>query len=303
MVTGATGRFHVGDFAGGNALAERIGLEAGPLIDSQPLVAAMVHRLGTSRAALRGDVGASLPLWLRVVECFDAAGERGGACTARANAGFAWLTLGMNDEAEKALRRALADGLVLDMRIAAAAARHNLGLVLARRGATEEAIQEETMALEVFRARGDQRMAGACRVYLSIILQRAGELERAEAEARQAAADFEGYPPSRPHALAQLARVLLERGRAEEALTHAESAMSMLRAGPVDDGESTVRLMFAEALRATGREAEGALALREAHERLRARAALISDASLRERFLSDVPENARTIALARQLLV
>jgi len=61
--------------------------------------------------------------------------------------------------------------------------------------------------------------------------------------------------------------------------------------------------MFAEALRATGREAEGALALREAHERLRARAALISDESLREHFLNDVPENARTIALARRLLV
>ena len=298
MVTGATGRFHIGDFASGHALSERIDREAGPLIDSNPLVAAVVHRLKTSRAVLSGDVGAALPHWLSVAACFDAAGERRGACTARTNAGFSWMVLGVNAEAETTLRQALAEALALDLGDVAAAARHNLGLALARRGAIEEAIFEETVALDALRARGNARLAGGSRVYLSIMLLQAGDLARAEVEARQSVADLAGYPPSRPYAMAQLAQVLLARGGVDEALTHAESAIATLRAGPIDDGESMVRLTIAEALRAAGRESEAALAFAEAHERLQARAALISNASLREHFLNDVPENARTIALA-----
>ena len=76
--------------------------------------------------------------------------------------------------------------------------------------------------------------------------------------------------------------------------------MKFLRAGPIDDGEAMVRLAFAEALRAAGRDVDAVTAIRDAHERLRARAALISDETLRERFLAGVPENARTVALARE---
>ena len=298
MATGAAGRFHVGDFAGGTALSERIDVEAAPLIEAHPLVAAVVFRLKTSRATLSGDVGAALGHWVRVAEYFDAAGERRRACTARTNTGFSRMQVGMNEEAEQTLRAALAEALALDLGDVAAAARHNLGLALARRGDAEDALREETLALDTFCAGGNARLIAGTRLYLSIILQQMGELERAEAEARGAVAGFDGYGPSRPYAQAQLAQVLLARGRHEEALEVAESAMAALRAGPVDDGEALVRVTLVEARRATGRAAEADVALREADERLRARAALISDASLREHFLNDVPENARTIALA-----
>lgn len=302
MALGATGRLHVGDFAAGHALAERIEREAAPLIDTNPLVAAAVYRLKTSRAALAGDVGATLAQWHHVVDSFEAAGERRGACIARTNVGFAMSCLGLNEAAESSLRRALASALALDLQDVVAAARHNLGLVLARRNAMQEAIAEESAALEAFGSRGNARLTGGSRVYLSIILQQAGDLVRAESEARRAVLDLDLYRPSRPYAQGQLASVLLSRKRFEEALAHAESAMTTLRVEPLDDGESLVRITFAEALLANGREADGIEALRAAHARLLERAALISDESVRTHFLNDVPENARTLAVASQWL-
>ncbi len=167
--------------------------------------------------------------------------------------------------------------------------------------ATNEAIVEESLALEEFREAGNGRLTGGSRIYLSIILQHAGDLARAESEAQKAIADLDLYRPSLPYARAQLANVLLARKRFEEALAHAENAMSALRTEPVDDGESLVRVTFAEALRATGYEDESLVVIREAHERLIARAALIGDERTRARFLNDVPENARTLALAKSV--
>jgi hypothetical protein len=56
--------------------------------------------------------------------------------------------------------------------------------------------------------------------------------------------------------------------------------------------------VYAEALSAAGKATDFAAAIAEARERLLARAAKISDPAWRERFLTAVAENDRTLALA-----
>lgn len=57
--------------------------------------------------------------------------------------------------------------------------------------------------------------------------------------------------------------------------------------------------VLAEACFALGDDASGEQALRDALQRLNARAAAIPDTAFRERYLRHVPENARTRELAR----
>jgi tetratricopeptide (TPR) repeat protein len=187
---------------------------------------------------------------------------------------------------------------------AAAGARHNLGYVLASSEPDPERLVEaralEERAIEAFEAYGSPRMAGASRMYLAAIAYAAGDLDRAEADARAAVDLLSTVPPLHPQALATLARVLLARGHAEEALALAGSAIAALGSqSRPESGEARIRLMFAEALAAVGRAAEAASAIAEARAALLARAQKIADPTLRDRFLSAVPDNARTLALAR----
>ncbi|MFS8071500.1 MAG: hypothetical protein ACMG6S_34450, partial [Byssovorax sp.] len=70
----------------------------------------------------------------------------------------------------------------------------------------------------------------------------------------------------------------------------------------IEDGESLIRLVDAEAHAAGGELATARAAARDAEARLRARAARVQDPALRASFLERVPENARTTALAARLL-
>jgi predicted ATPase len=99
--------------------------------------------------------------------------------------------------------------------------------------------------------------------------------------------------------LGRLDAALLEQGRASEALAAASEAYSLLASlGSIEEGESLVRLLYAEALAAAGRASDFAKAITEARDRLLARATKISDPGWRERFLTSVSENARTLSLA-----
>ena len=104
-------------------------------------------------------------------------------------------------------------------------------------------------------------------------------------------------------ALAARARVELAAGAAREALSCAEQAMTLLTAvGGMDEGESMLRLVWAEALGATGRIDEARRAVAEARDRLLRRAEKIASADWRRSFLERVGENGRTLTLARAWL-
>ena len=183
----------------------------------------------------------------------------------------------------------------------AAAVQHNLGRVLGLRGQTDEAARLEREAIASVRKQGEPRVEGVARTYLSEILATSGDYAGAEREAALAVETLRVAPSLRVAALGALARARLGRGDAARALEASREAAAELTAlGEIEEGESSVRLTHAEALAQNGAEAEARAVLETARERLLARAARIEELAWRERFLNDVPVNARILALASQ---
>ncbi|HEX7600392.1 MAG TPA: hypothetical protein VF316_02260, partial [Polyangiaceae bacterium] len=68
--------------------------------------------------------------------------------------------------------------------------------------------------------------------------------------------------------------------------------------GGIDEGESLVRLVWAEALFADGQETSARAAIADAAHRLEGRAARMTNPAVKEAFLTQIPENAMTLELA-----
>ena len=102
-------------------------------------------------------------------------------------------------------------------------------------------------------------------------------------------------------ALAVLGRILLTSGTPGRAEPSAREAMDALDAlGGVEEGESYVRLAFAESLEASGDREAARAAIAAARVRILERAAMIHDPAWKESFLQLVSENARILELARE---
>jgi eukaryotic-like serine/threonine-protein kinase len=263
-----------------------------------PAIAAL-EQVRAFRASAARDSGAGLDHFHRALVAFEQAGDRRNACICRSNLGCTLAELGDFAGAEEALRVALASAERMGMLTLTAVVVHNLGHVLACRGQLTEARLLEQRAVGAFQRQGDLRMEGSARTYLAKIELRAGDLAAAEREARAAEKTLVAAPPLRAAALAVLGHALLEQGRVSEALAFASEAYGLLASlGSIEEGESLVCLLYAEALAASGRMADFAMAITDARDRLLARAAKISDPMWRERFLTNVSENARTLSLA-----
>jgi hypothetical protein len=84
------------------------------------------------------------------------------------------------------------------------------------------------------------------------------------------------------------------------ALSHARTAMQLMEThGRPEEGESEVRLAYAEALHATGATQMSKRVIADAETRVLDMAAKIRDPAWRRSFLEAIPENAATLALAR----
>jgi hypothetical protein len=107
--------------------------------------------------------------------------------------------------------------------------------------------------------------------------------------------------PHRVYAHLVLSTVLLAQARGAEARQVAELGVRDLeRMRSQGMFVVAMRLALAEACFAEGEIGAGERALREAVRCVQARASDIPDASVRECFLRQVPENARTLELAHQ---
>jgi tetratricopeptide (TPR) repeat protein len=298
MAQAAFQLFSVGNYELAQQLLDQIELVSSDQIN--PGILARVYQTRSSRAMFAGDVGAYLESEQAAAEAFQRAGDQRYACQQHGHVGYACLEIGAYEDAERYLREALSSAMRLGLTNVVATAKHNLGRALQSRGQLAEALAIEDQALEAFRAQGDRRLEGACRVYLSYILLDLGEIDRAEAELRTALPTAQ--PPMRPQILSSLARVLLVRGRIGNALEVAtEAAATLDQLGGVEEGESLVRLMLIETLLAFGERAEAVTAARSAYARLLERAVKISSRAYRQMFVESIPENARTIQLAREL--
>ena len=270
-----------------------------------PALAGRVHSALALRARFAGDVAGNLEAVRTAVHCFEQAGDQRNACARRERLGYALLEVGDHEASLHLLTEAIAAATRLGLHHVVATARHNLGLTLARLGRCDEALATEQEAIAAFRASGNRRMEGASLEYLALIRLAAGDLDGAERAARDALAVASAEPVlplNQAESRAILGRALLAAGEAAPALALARAALDELEAlGGIDDGEAIIRLTLAEALAATGARADAAAAIGHARDRLLERAAAISDPALRTSFLGRVPENARTLALAREL--
>jgi tetratricopeptide (TPR) repeat protein len=289
-------------FAGRHDAADRVMAGIDRIADLPPApearVAALLLQARAIRDSATGNPGACLEGFEAALAAFDALDDRRNAAVMRSNVGFMRAEMGDFEGAEAALRSAHAAALRMGLHDVAISALQNLGYVLAHRGRLDEARQIEQRVVDTFCRLGDVRMEGMARTYLAAIAYLAGDLEASEREARAAAGVLTIAPPRRIVALAQLARTLMARGRLDASLVAAREAHATLeRLGAVEEGESFVRLVHAEALLAAGSASEAAAAVASARARLLARADRIEDPIRRERFLANVPDNARTLAL------
>jgi tetratricopeptide (TPR) repeat protein len=209
--------------------------------------------------------------------------------------------LGALEPAERTLEAmtAAADEM---MGTASSLRRFSLAWLRADRGALDEARALAAELAEHGRAHRSKLEESRGRWALAEALRRLGDLDAAE---REASAALElAVPVERPGVLGTLAALRLAQGRAGEALAAAEDAAARCAAmgGCGMFRGAFVRLVHAEALDAAGARDAARRAIADARDRLRAIAGRIDDPEHRENFLGRVPENARTLALARAWL-
>jgi eukaryotic-like serine/threonine-protein kinase len=254
------------------------------------------------RAAVHGDFGTALEEAAATLDAFDHAGDRRNACTTRLNLGAIQGQLGHFEDSERTLREALTTAERMGLREIVAIALSYLGLVLAYLGQLDEARIVQDAAITRVHQLNSLRAEGCAHCYLANILILTGDFSAAEREARRAVELQKSTPPLRAFSAALLARALLALGRTTEALEAARDALALLESVGAEEGESLIRLVHAEALDASGSRPEALAAIASARDNLLARAARISDPLWRESFLCKVPDNARTLELARRWL-
>ncbi|HZF49932.1 MAG TPA: AAA family ATPase, partial [Polyangiaceae bacterium] len=175
--------------------------------------------------------------------------------------------------------------------------------ILTDQGRFEEARRVAADLAEAGRALRMTPLEARGRAALASVLLRQGDLDAAEREALASLDLLAALRLEQTAAAAVLAAIRLAKGRVDEALTGAREAMAACESlGTFGFRGSLVRLVFAEALWAAGDRDGARAAIASARDRLKSRAAAIGDPALSRSFLEGVPENARTLDLARKWL-
>jgi hypothetical protein len=212
----------------------------------------------------------------------------------------AWEALGDRTRAEALAR----ENLALAQRLRLLTSLHYVRLQLAHllAGSSKQAHREEALSLvndQDFES--PSLFSGMAHTLKAMVAASGGDLAEAEMRARKACELLASSPFQQRTARPLLTQVLLAQGRASEAREVAALGVRQLERSRSAGAEAVgLRLALAEACFAEGDSLAGETALRGALQCLRARAGDIADAAARERFLQQVPENARTLELARQ---
>jgi eukaryotic-like serine/threonine-protein kinase len=302
LCTGVLHLYTSGRYDLGDELIHFIEAEAGPEDERDPDTAARLLEAYAYRAGARAEQGKCLELLAGAAAAFQRGGDLRNACRTSSAVGYTWLQLGAYEQAVDSLEATLKRSERLGLPAITPVVRQNLGLAAALGGDLERGEAEERAALDALFIQADVRMVGITRVYLGQILMMRGELEAAEREIAPAAQELRTSPPALAMALAAMAQVRLKRGDVAGALAPAEEAQAVLASlGGMDEGEAQVRLAYAEALLAVGREKEAAAAAEVARARVEELADKLALPALRRAFLERVPENAAILQLADRL--
>jgi tetratricopeptide (TPR) repeat protein len=284
------------------SVAHQVSLDAEDLVGGDEAVDSIVRAwLDAARAEVamhRGDLTTYLRRIESAVESFTVRGDVRNACLQRANIGNAYMQLGAYRRAVGVLEEALrvAEPMELDL---VAGVKVNLGFALAQLGQLDRGIEVEAAALAHCVRQNYKRFEACSRVYLATMHLFRGEVDPAASIARQAIDGLDGGSAIRAYALGTMARVMLTQRQSALALRYAQEGFDLMNSlGGVEEGESLIRAVYALALQATGKEAEGRRQIAEARLRLLDRAGRINDAHWRQSFLEGVPDNAWAMRLA-----
>jgi eukaryotic-like serine/threonine-protein kinase len=214
--------------------------------------------------------------------------------------GMNLMYLGAFAAAAQALEGIVAADVVLG--VVSALRRFHLAWIYADRGDLDEARVLATQLSEYGHAQHNPLEEFRGRWVLAEVLRRMGDFEGADRELQVVLGMV--IPLDHPAVLGTLAALRLAQGRAEEALAAAVDAVARWAAmgGCGMFRGAFVRLAHAEALHATGAHDAARHAIAEARARLFATADRIADPGHKTSFLESVPENARTLMLARAWL-
>jgi hypothetical protein len=292
-----------GRFGLSTPVLRRLEAIVAPIADRDPVARAWLDVTHAFHEAWAGEAPAAALARARAAHAgFREAGHTRGAALAQVLAGMNEWFLGRLPEAERELR---ATALINDEELGLASSTRAVLLVgvLADKGALAEARLEASRVIDRGRARGQTADEGRGRWLLAEVLRRSGELEAAEREVAPSIEMLTVSPLDQAAAMATLAAVLLGRGRVTEALAAAHSATDRYEVmGAFGYRGSFARLILVEALEAAGEGEASRAALTAARDRLLTRASTIADPEVRRTYLEGVPENARTISLARDRL-
>jgi serine/threonine protein kinase/tetratricopeptide (TPR) repeat protein len=294
--------FVAGQYELGKEFVRRVEARAPQVIAENPVAATWLYYARYAEAMyVTGDPEALLVATRSAVEVLESTGDLGTRAWLGIEQGGAATVIGAIDDAERILRATLAIPNIAPF--VRAFGEHRLSRVLACQGKLDEALTLERSAQLVFETQRIPQFVGLGCNYLALLLFAKGELDEAERLASTAGDLLYFAPPFRAYALATLADVRLARNKIGEALDAAREASGIVSAfGILSEGEALARVVLAEALHASG-DGDGArAAIAEARSRLEARARSIHSPELRQSFLTQNPDGARTLARAREWL-
>ncbi|HSK04545.1 MAG TPA: AAA family ATPase [Kofleriaceae bacterium] len=291
----------LGQVAAGTALAERLAELLGPPAQRTLHARLCWNVIAGFRAAYAGDdPWSGLRSSEQIREAYEVLGGEALLLAMQLYGGLNHWLLGAHARAAQML--AEIPGVDDALGAAGSLRRLCLSWIHADRGALDEARALALQMAEQGRAQRDPLTESRGRWALAEVLRRSGDLEAAQRELGVALEM--AMPLERPGVLGTLAQLRLAQGRIEEALAAAEDAIARC----ADMGGCGVfrgaflRLAHAEAQHAGGAHDAARRTIAGARARLLAIAGRIPDPAYRRSFLEDVPENARTLALARAWL-
>jgi eukaryotic-like serine/threonine-protein kinase len=272
-----------------------------PEID--PPLVALTHYARAGREAHHGRVGRVAHELTRAIESFEQSGDVLNACLAGAILAYQELQIGRYASCIHRVQSILtaAERLGIDALVVNLTENH--GRALLALGQLDEAEALMRRSLAVYESRDSHLGRGLMHVYLALVAIERGESEAARDLADRAVDFLATQPPFHAYALAVRSWAARLLGRTLEALEDARRAREILRSlGHVEEGDALIRLEWAEALHAAGDAAGAREAIRSARDDLMERARSIDDPEVRQGFLTGVPENASTLARAREWL-
>ncbi|MBK8046338.1 MAG: tetratricopeptide repeat protein [Anaerolineales bacterium] len=260
-----------------------------------------ISLLSTAQAfASIGDYGKAEPILCRVIEIQRATNNAWDEMLTLNEFGILYMTVGAYESALTYLSTALERSQLINSDIGAAYILCNLGQVQRDCGRLDLAQETFRQGLELADAQQDENLAAIYHSDWAITAMRTGDYVAACQHGELALKIFQELkqPLSTPVVLATLAAAYLAQGNTTTATARVQAAINLLDSsrGEAVDFPERDYWQCSQVLAQLGLQQEAEQARRRAHELLMERAALISDAAMRESFLTKVPVHAEILA-------